>query len=309
MAMDDNSTDSRNRDLHVEDPYLKAFDVDGSVDRFLALPVRGMRLVIAAAAFTRLQSVFELTRNANWDDYDGDQWDRAFDAVEDYGILREVLLTTLEREPAFRLAYDLVHRAFPMTDSAFASAFELVTLKDPIFDPNSAKASELKRRWTLDLTSETLVLEHELRRLGAQEGLDPFAPDINAFLLADDELAEDEIGPILGNVFDAARDTWQRQMAAMQPAERPSPISSATTRPSGRRSGRHPASITYGIAAHTWWEMRDEYEDFGERRRPTQAELSQRLSAQGYAVGARTLRRYIMKWRAAELLWPPPRSN
>src|SRR5215207_2060321 len=104
MAMDDNSTDGRDRDLHVERSYLKAFDVDGSVDRFQALSVRGMRLVIASAAFIRLRSVWELTHKANWDDSDKDRWD----AVEDYGILRESLLTTLEREPAFRLAYELV---------------------------------------------------------------------------------------------------------------------------------------------------------------------------------------------------------
>ena len=153
MAMDDDPTDGRDRDLHVEGSYLKAFDVDGSVDRFQALPVRGMRLVIASAAFTRLRSVFEWTRNANWDDYDEDQWDRGFDSVELYGILREALLTSLEGEPAFRSAYELVHRAFPMTDSAFASAFELVTLKDPMPDHrSSAKAAELMRWWTLDLS-------------------------------------------------------------------------------------------------------------------------------------------------------------
>jgi hypothetical protein len=303
--MDDNSTDGRDRDLHVERSYLEAFDVGGSVARFQALPVRGMRLVTACAAFTRLRSVWEWIRKANWDDYDEDQSDRGDESVALYRILREAILTSLEEVPAFGAAYELVYQAFPMTYSALNSAYELVSLKDSMpYHRSPTKIAELMKWWTRDLEPQAKELEDELKRLGAQAGVDPFAPDVNAFLLA-----EDAIGYELGDVFDAVRDTWQRKLAAMQPKERPSPISSATIRPSGRRSGRPRTSITYDIAAHTWWAMRDEYADRKESQPPTQGELCQRLTAQGYAVGDRTLRRYIREWRAAELPWPPPRSN
>src|SRR4051812_47593227 len=113
MAIDDRA-DGRDRDRNVEVSYLKAFDVDGSVDRFLALSLRGMRLVTASAAFTRLRSVLQWTCKANWDENDEEQWDRGIDAAEDYGILREALLRSLEEEPAFRFAFELVRQAFAL---------------------------------------------------------------------------------------------------------------------------------------------------------------------------------------------------
>jgi hypothetical protein len=304
--MDDDPLDRWDGEPNVEGLFLKAFDVDGSVDRFLALPVRGMRLVIACAAFIRLCPVVEWARKANWDNFDEEQWDRGFDSVELYGILREALLTSLGDEPAFGSAHELVQRAFPMPSSAFALAFELVAVEDPSpYDRNSAKATELIRWWTLDLERETVELEDELKRLGVQEGMDPFAPGVNAFLLA-----EDAIGNVLGNVFDVVEDTWRRKQAVRAAEERSSsPVVRAHVDSSARRSGRRPVNVTYEMAARTWWELVDAYEGLGESRRPNQADLCEHLTAQGHRIGVRTLQSRIQEWQTAKLPWPPARVD
>src|SRR5687767_2263574 len=98
---------------HVDDDWLlRQFDVAGSVDRFLALPVRTMRLVAAAAALTRLRSVHDLAA-------DGDSFSavggRGPDLERLYGVSHAALLASLDGEPAFAPLLELVRQTFPLS--------------------------------------------------------------------------------------------------------------------------------------------------------------------------------------------------
>ena len=100
-----------------DDWHIRAFDVNGSVDRFLALPVRAMRLVAAAAALTRLRSVHELAANA---DSFSAMGGRGPNLEWLYGVSHAALLASLDGEPAFAPLRELVRQTFPLSPTAFA---------------------------------------------------------------------------------------------------------------------------------------------------------------------------------------------
>ena len=123
-------------------------------------------------------------------------------------------------------------------------------------------------------------LEVELKRLGAQEGMDPFSSDLNAFLLE-----EDAIQTLSCNVFDVVHETWQRRLLASPPPPSfPARGVLANERRAARGGGRPRIELNYELLAQTYWEMATEDDDLGDLRVPAQKELVQRLASQGIRV-------------------------
>jgi hypothetical protein len=280
-----------------DDWLLRAFDVNGSVDRFLVLPVRAMRLVTAAAALTRLRSVHDLAVN-------GDLFSAVVGRGPDlewlYGVSHAALLASLDGEPAFAPLLDLVRQTFPLSPTAFAVRHDqwISMWGRPV---SQAVTDEVERARFAPKPNIS-ALEVELKRLGAQEGVDPFSSDLNAFLLK-----EDAIQTLSGNVFDVVQETWQRRLLASPPPPPfPAPGVLANERRAARRGGRPRIELSYEQLARTYWEMATESDDLDDLRVPAQRELIQRLASQGIRLTTRTLNKRIQEWLSAGHPWPPP---
>ena len=290
---------SKDSDASSEDDdwLLRAFDVDGSVDRFLALPLRAMRLVAAAAALTRLRRVHELATNGD-----------SFSAVGGrgpnlewlYGVSHAALLASLDGEPAFASVLELARRTFPLSPTAFAVLHgQWISIWGR---PVPQSVSDEVERARFAPKPNISGLEVELKRLGAQEGMDPFSSDLNAFLLE-----EDAIQTLSCNVFDVVHETWQRRLLASPPPPSfPARGVLANERRAARGGGRPRIELNYELLAQTYWEMATEDDDLGDLRVPAQKELVQRLASQGIRVSTSTLNTRIREWRRAGHPWPPP---
>lgn len=303
MSIDDDQVASQGQGDSTDNDWLiRSFDVDGSVDRFLALPLGAMRLVTVSAALIRLHSLIrQADREAEqpYEDYFETIGRRLW--VEPYRRLRAVLLTSLEGEPAFSSALEMVYRAFPPS-SVLGKAWGLRI--SGVSTPSQRNLGIVHgiRTWCLDLESKMSLLEDEVKRLGSQEGVDPFKYDVSAFLFAGDTTDDSSV-----DVIELACNTWQRLLTALPQSGRPSPVANEKNHPSGRRSGRHPIRVDYDIAARAWLELTNEFEELlvREPRGPNQADLCDRLAMRGYRIKPRTLQDRIQKWRAAGFSWPP----
>jgi hypothetical protein len=279
------------RSLTSGDPdwVLRLFDEEGSFARFQALTVRAMRLVVAAASLTRIRSLFERISNPPqpWEGgltWVGGQPGGNGDERRLYRVLRRSLWMSLESEPAFASVLIVVERALPAALPNENAAWH--TWKD---------------HWPTGLTR----VAGALSRLGAQEGQDPFHPEVSAFLVAQDATVND-----IETLFRIASDIWRNQHSA-DAANQKSQVLEAerTTHPSERASGRRPVDLDYETAARTWQELTAEYDELGESRGPNQTDLSVRLTGRGIPISRRTLQKRIRVWRAAGRSWPPALSD
>lgn len=73
-----------------------------------------------------------------------------------------------------------------------------------------------------------------------------------------------------------------------------------------QRRGRRRIELEYETVQRMWWELVEAYEKLGEPRDPAQADLCDRLTADGLRIKKRTLQSRIDEWRREGKIWPPP---
>ena len=143
-------------------------------------------------------------------------------------------------------------------------------------------------------------LEAELIRLALAEGLDPDIRNAEMFFVTHDDYLN-QLEPKAAKAIDE-----RARALGLQPKD--GPRTTSARNPSASR-GRRPTQLLYEVAQRVWCEMRDDYEDEGEPRRPSQRDLCARLSDMGIPIADRTLRMRIRSWQQEQLAWPPPRPE
>ena len=147
----------------------------------------------------------------------------------------------------------------------------------------------------------TARIADELTWLATPYKVDPFNPEISAFLLAQDASIAD-----VQTLFRIATETWKQRLVAQNPDQGSLPVAGMLqTRSSGSPSGRPAIALDYETAANTWLEMKAEYKGLKEPGDPTQTDLCERLSYRGIPIKVRALQSRIRKWRQAGYRWPP----
>jgi hypothetical protein len=286
MPQDDVPHASHSRTAGDRDWVLKLYDEEGSFARFQALPVRAKRLVVAAASLTLIRSLFERISNPPQPWEGGLTWvgrlpDGNGEERRLYRVLRRSLSISLENEPAFVSALVVVEQALPAA-----------------LPNENAAWYTWKANWQFGVTR----VADALLRLGTQEGLDPFNPEVGAFLVAQDASVND-----VETLFRIATEAWRSQLsAAIAGHQSPSAEDRKRAGSGTRATGRRRVGLDYESAARAWWDLKDEYEQIREPREPNQAEYCDYLSARGISIKPRTLRSYIETWRKAGHQWPPP---
>jgi hypothetical protein len=184
------------------------------------------------------------------------------------------------------------------SEPAFASALAVVEQALPAALPNE---NAVWQTWRANWQSGVARVEDELLRLGAQEGVQPFNPEVGAFLMAQDASVND-----VETLFRIANESWRNQRSSDAANQKPQMLEAGRmTRPRARPSGRRPVALDYKTAARIWQEMTTEYDELGESRGPNQTDLSVRLTGLGIPISRRTLQERIKNWRANGYPWPP----
>jgi hypothetical protein len=303
MPSDEDTLESRRVAPEDREWIIGLYDEQGSFERFGLLPVRSMRLVVAAADLTRLQPLLVDSHiEAMWqkEEYGLDPDPRPEESRL-YRVLRATLLTSLENEPAFSSAFDIAKQILPNAPPLTVEEHSQALGWSAEDDADVASAGRLHEGWPRRIQS----VVQELKRIGAQAGMDPFDPEVRAFLLARHAPTTD-----VETLFRIATETWRRKVSTGTPGPGSSTEAGGSkARLSASSSGRRPVGLDYETARRTWWEMTDEYEDAGEVRGPNQVELCARLTAKGNSIKLRTLQDLIGRWRMAGLPWPPPRPT
>ncbi len=71
--------------------------------------------------------------------------------------------------------------------------------------------------------------------------------------------------------------------------------------------GRPRSEVTYEQAQAAYWDCHDAFEEHGESRRPSQADVLDRMAIDGLVVGKTKFGELVKEWRSSGQAWPPPR--
>jgi hypothetical protein len=78
-----------------------------------------------------------------------------------------------------------------------------------------------------------------------------------------------------------------------------------TPRPSGK-PGRPSIEIENRDAQSAYWHLIEDFEQDGERRKPSHGDLCDYLCSRGVHIGISTFGKHVRQWKKAGLAWPPP---
>ena len=181
-------------------------------------------------------------------------------------------------EQAWAIAQDVVPEELPTSD-------DLVGIDDEIY---SFYKGGFQR------------LDAELIRLALTESIDPDVRNADAYYVTFDDVLNK-----LEPEADAMYTRHARRLRLLE--QKPEAKEAGSSKPD--RVGRPSIILDYATAQWNWWQMCDEYEERGERRRPGQREFCEWLAPKGIHIGDRSLRTHIRHWRSQALSWSPPRPD